>query len=110
MSTETNTKTNKGGETMVSKDKETKKEQNSNGDQPKALLCAAKGIKTSRDFANYMAALMTDLVQGKITPSTANAACNAGGKLLRVVEMELKHGTKTTSKKQINKSIMLSDE
>jgi hypothetical protein len=49
-------------------------------------------IETSRDFANFMSLLMGDIVSGRIDPRTANAACNAGGKLLRVVELEHKIG------------------
>lgn len=39
-----------------------------------------------------MSALMSDLIEGKITPSIGNATCNAGGKLLKVVEMQIKYG------------------
>lgn len=39
-----------------------------------------------------MSALMSDLIEGKITPGVGNAACNAGGKLLKMVEMEAKYG------------------
>lgn len=36
---------------------------------------------------------MSDLVGGRITPQVGNAVCNAGGKLLKVKEMEMKYGT-----------------
>ena len=39
-----------------------------------------------------MTAMMSDLIEGHVTPSTANATCNAAGKLLKVIEMELKYG------------------
>jgi hypothetical protein len=39
-----------------------------------------------------MSALMSDLVEGKVAPQVGNAVCNAGGKLLKVVEMEFKYG------------------
>jgi hypothetical protein len=35
---------------------------------------------------------MSDLVEGNVTPEIANAACNAGGKLLKVVEMRYRLG------------------
>jgi len=35
---------------------------------------------------------MTDLIEGRISPEVGNAACNAGGKLLKVVEMQMKYG------------------
>lgn len=36
---------------------------------------------------------MSDLIEGKVTPNVGNATCNAGGKLLKVVEMQYKYGT-----------------
>lgn len=39
-----------------------------------------------------MSALMSDLICGAITPDVGNAACNAGGKLLKAVEMQHKYG------------------
>lgn len=53
---------------------------------------ARKGVHTSAEFKLAMSSLMSDLVEGKIAPQTANAVCNAGGKLLKVVEMEYKYG------------------
>jgi hypothetical protein len=39
-----------------------------------------------------MSALMPDIICGDITPQQANAAVNAGGKLLKVNELQLKYG------------------
>ena len=39
-----------------------------------------------------MSCLISDLVEGSITPQIGNAVVNAGGKLLKVVEMQLKYG------------------
>jgi hypothetical protein len=50
-------------------------------------------VKTGHDFANLMSALMSDLIEGRVTPNIGNATCNAGGKLLKVVEMQYKYGT-----------------
>lgn len=44
-----------------------------------------------------MSALMSDLIEGAITPNVANATVNAGGKLLKVVEMQYKYGTPKTN-------------
>jgi len=41
-----------------------------------------------------MSALMSDLIEGRVTPSVGNATCNAGGKLLKVVELQYKYGVK----------------
>lgn len=53
---------------------------------------ATQGVKTGKDFANLMSALMSDLIHGKVTPQVGNAVCNAGGKLLKVTEMQYKYG------------------
>lgn len=39
-----------------------------------------------------MSAMMSDLVNGRIAPNVGHAAVNAGGKLLKVVELRLKYG------------------
>jgi hypothetical protein len=60
--------------------------------RPSSLAITSKGVKTSKDFGNLMCALISDVIDGSISPVVANAACNAGGKLLKVVEMEHKYG------------------
>ena len=62
-------------------------------EKPRSLAISEKGIKTAGDFANLMSALMSDIIDGRVTPSIGNATCNAGGKLLKVVEMNYKYGT-----------------
>jgi hypothetical protein len=39
---------------------------------------------------------MSDLIDGRIAPNVGNATCNAGGKLLKVVELQYKYGTAGT--------------
>lgn len=41
-----------------------------------------------------MSALMTDVIAGTVSPGVCNAACNAGGKLIKIVELEIKYGTR----------------
>ena len=60
--------------------------------EPRSLKVATKGIKTSHDFADLMSALMSDLIEGRVAPNLGNATCNAGGKLLKVVELQYKYG------------------
>jgi hypothetical protein len=64
-----------------------------NPKRPRSLDIAQRGVKTGADFAGLMSALMSDLIDGRVTPSIGNATCNAGGKLLKVVEMQYKYGT-----------------
>lgn len=61
--------------------------------KPRSATLAELGVNTSGDFANLMSALMSDLITGRIPPNVGNATCNAGGKLLRIVEMQFKYGT-----------------
>ena len=63
--------------------------------EPRINKLTAQGIKTSQDFKAFMAALMLDVADGLVTASQTNAACNAGAKLLKAAELELKHGTAT---------------
>lgn len=60
--------------------------------QPRSLNIAARGIVTADDMAQLMSALMSDLIEGRISPMVGNATCNASGKLLKVVEMRFKYG------------------
>lgn len=39
-----------------------------------------------------MSALMSDIIGGRVSPQVGNAACNAGGKLLKIVEMQYQYG------------------
>ncbi len=40
-----------------------------------------------------MSAMMSDVIEGALTPGVINAAVNAGGKLLKVVDLQMKYGT-----------------
>ncbi len=59
---------------------------------PKSHSIAERGINTAQQFSALMSALMTDLLNGSITPGIGNAICNAGGKLLKKVELNQKYG------------------
>jgi len=61
---------------------------------PRSLAIAQRGIHTGSDFAAFMSALMSDIIEQRIDPGVANASCNAGGKLLKVVEMQYRYGEK----------------
>jgi hypothetical protein len=63
----------------------------------RALPIAERGIEHGHQFAEFMSAMMSDVVTGAMTPDVVNAACNAGGKLLKIVEMQLKYGVKGQS-------------
>lgn len=40
-----------------------------------------------------MSSLMCDVITGKVAAADVNAAANAGGKILKAVELRLKYGT-----------------
>ena len=63
-----------------------------NGPQALSTAIAAAGVHTGEEFASLMSALMSDVIAGDISPDVANSACNAGGKLLKIVEMQYKYG------------------
>ncbi len=39
-----------------------------------------------------MSALIPDVLEGNVSPSVANAVVNAGGKLLKAAEMQIRYG------------------
>ena len=47
-----------------------------------------------------MSSIRSDVIDGRLTPKVANAVCNAGGKLLKVVEMQIQHGTNPDDKER----------
>jgi hypothetical protein len=75
-------------------EKGTKKDIPLTVEEPRSLALAQRGIRTGADFANMMSALMSDIIAQRVTPQIANATVNAGGKLLKVVEMQYKYGGK----------------
>lgn len=60
--------------------------------RPRFADFAERGIRSGSDFAGGMGALMSDLWFGLIDPRTSNAIVNAGGRMLKVVEMQYKYG------------------
>lgn len=65
---------------------------NGKGEAAKAntasVTLAKRGITSSEDFRNLMGAMMTDVIQGNVSPDVVNAACNAGRGLLKMIELE----------------------
>lgn len=56
----------------------------------RSSVLAAKGIYTGEDFARLMAALMADILEGRVSPDIAKATCLAAQNLLKIVEMQYK--------------------
>ena len=70
------------------------------GEPAKSLEIASRGISTSRDFRDFMSALMSDVISGRVTANVTNAACNAGGKMLKMVDLECRYGTQPEQKRR----------
>lgn len=58
----------------------------------KSIPIAEKGITTSRDCAQVLAAITRDVLVGAVTPQVGNTSCNAIGKLMKLKELEIKYG------------------
>jgi hypothetical protein len=75
-------------------------DEKSNSRSSRSVAVAKKGVKTASDFANLMSALMTDVIDGSVSPQVANATVNAGGKLLKIVELQHRYGGATKSERK----------
>lgn len=60
---------------------------------PRSAGIASRGIRTSRDAANFLSALVSDVASEAMKPKVASVCVNGIGKLLKVVEMQHKYGT-----------------
>lgn len=67
-------------------------EASSGAKQSKSAQIARAGLSTSDDMKRLMATLIPDILDGEVSITAANATCNAAGKLIKVVELELKYG------------------
>lgn len=59
---------------------------------PRSVQIASRGIRTDVDAANFFSALTSDIMTEGVKVKTANAACNAMGKLLKIVDMRQRYG------------------
>lgn len=60
---------------------------------PKCAAIAEAGITNSQQTIAYLSALIADASSGRVTTGLVHGTCNAIGKMLRVVEMEVRYGT-----------------
>lgn len=78
--------------------------QNSQGQQraeSRSLALTKSEIRTVRDYGQLMLALVTDVIQGNVTPQVLNAAVNAGRQVVKAVELQVKYGGNSTPPKKI---------
>jgi hypothetical protein len=67
----------------------------------RSVALAERGINSSSDFRDLMSALMSDVISGRIAPHVTTAACNAGGKMLKMIELEYRYSARRTEKRSL---------
>ena len=93
---------------MVEKKRDTTETSPETAQEPRSLSISKGGITTAEDFASLMSSVMSDVIDGRLSPPVANAVCNAGGKLIKIVEMQYKYaGKPSQSVEQVPPSLQL---
>lgn len=59
---------------------------------PRCVKVFAQGIRNSHDFIRGFSLLLGDLATEALPAGTGNAMANAGGKLLKCVDLEQRYG------------------
>lgn len=62
---------------------------------PNCLAISERGIRTAQEFAQFMSAVMGDVVAGRLSNGKAAASTRAGMALLKVIEMQYRYGSET---------------
>ena len=65
------------------------------GPTPNCLAIGERGVKTAQDFAQFMSAMMGDVITGRLSCNKAAAATRSGAALLKVIEMQYRYGNET---------------
>lgn len=65
--------------------------------EPKSFLVAERGVRTAKDLATLMSALMADVLAMRVTSEDAKAVCGGAQTLLKVVELQYKYGKDTAN-------------
>ena len=86
------------------------------GGKSKSLELAKKEVRTTADYGRLMAALITDVIEEKVSPTVLNAAVNAGRQLIKAAEFNLKYGRRNAvniklknRKKEISLDLLTGD-
>lgn len=64
------------------------------GPAARSVAVASGGIYTADDAANFLSALIGDVMTGAVPEKTANSACGAMRGLLRVVDMKERYANR----------------
>ena len=87
-----NENTNKSRNNTVSETASPENPKSVENQQSRSVILAQNEIRTTRDYGKLMAALITDVIQEKISPTILFAAVSAGRQMVRVAELNLKYG------------------
>ena len=71
----------------------------------RSVTLGQHGVTTSRHFKELMAALMSDVLSKAVDVDVANAVCNAGGKLVKMLELEFKFGSHKSASEDLTLSL-----
>lgn len=75
----------------------------------RSVAIAEAGVSTGAEFASLMSALIADIAADRIDPRTANSICNAGGKLLKIVELQHKYAGPAAKRASQRPDLLLAD-
>jgi hypothetical protein len=64
---------------------------------PHCLAISERGVRTAQDFAQFMSAMMGDVIAGRLSNGKASTATRSGIALLKVIEMQYRYGSETDS-------------
>lgn len=62
---------------------------------PNCLAIVERGVRTAQDFAQFMGAMMGDVISGRLSTGKAAAATRSGAAMLKVIEMQYRYGSET---------------
>lgn len=79
----------------IQKTDERNTDESTGGSIPNCLGIGERGVRTAQDFAQFMSAMMGDVIAGRLSASKAATATRSGMALLKVVEMQYRYGSET---------------
>lgn len=62
--------------------------------ESRSLALAERGPKSLMEIAEFSMAVACDVIRGAVTAGSANATATNVGKVLKSIELQLKHGPK----------------
>ena len=79
----------------IQKDAHTHEGEHAEQTIPNCLSIGERGVRTAQDFAQFMSAMMGDVISGRLSATKAATATRSGMALLKVIEMQYRYGSET---------------